>query len=210
MIRSRVVALCAIGLFAGLLWFGGESASAGWIRYASLASLGAVVLEATYERWLWAFVSIGSTRLPDLRGTWRGTLKTHWIDPESGQSPPPKTCYLVINQSASTIQSTFLTDESRSSSSIASASRDGSGTLLRYLYFNHPQIEFDYRSRAHNGAGVLHVDSTAEALEGHYWTDRNSRGELLFEQRNRKRAATFSEAESLMWTAPTPDPTDDS
>lgn len=198
--RSRVVALCAIGLFAGLLWLGGESASAGWIRYASLASLGAVMLEVIYERWLWTFVKVGSTRVPDLRGTWRGTLKTHWIDPESGQSPPPKTCYLAINQSASTIESRLLTDESRSSSSIATVSRDGSGAVLRYLYFNNPQIEFDHRSRAHNGAGVLHVDSTTESLEGHYWTDRNSRGELLFTQRHRKRAATYSEARALKWT----------
>lgn len=167
------------------------------------------MLEATYERWLWAFVRMGQARRPDLRGTWRGTLKTHWIDPESGHSPPPKTCYLVVNQSASTIESTFLTDESRSSSSIAKVSREGSGSLLQYLYFNHPQIEFDSRSRAHHGAGVLHIDSAADALEGHYWTDRISRGELRFGERNRKRVATYSEAESLRWVTPNPDQTED-
>lgn len=203
--RSRLVALSAIGIFTLLLWLGGEDVSSEWVRYGSLATLGVVTLEAIYERWLWVIIAINPAQHPDLRGTWRGTLVTQWVDPSTGRSPPAKVCYLVIDQTASTVSSTLLTEESRSNSSVADVSSIGPGAKLRYLYYNEPQIDVDHRSRPHNGAGVLHVDSTMDSLEGHYWTDRNTRGQIRFTERQRKRVATYSEAESLRWDTSTHD-----
>lgn len=95
--RYRIVAGAAIATFTALLWLGGEDVSTDWVRFVSLATFLAVGLEATYEKWLWAVIPIGRSRRPDLRGTWKGTLTTHWVDPESGTVPPPKRCFLVIS-----------------------------------------------------------------------------------------------------------------
>lgn len=194
MSRSRIIAGVAIAIFTTLLWLGGEDVSADWVRFVSLATLAAVAVEATYDKWLWAVIPTSGSRRPDLRGTWRGKLVTHWTDPDTGEVPAQKVCYLVIRQTASTIRATLLTDESRSDSSIAELADDGGGMWLRYLYRNQPQIRVDHRSTAHHGAVALEIDSGGTQLEGHYWTDRNSRGELAFENRVAKYAATFSEA----------------
>lgn len=166
---------------------------------ASLATLAAVGLEAVYERWLWAAVPARFNRRPDLEGTWRGTFSSHWVDPETNTIPQPTDCYLVIHQTASSIRATFLTNESRSDSSVAEIVTNGSGSLLRYLYGNEPQIKFDQRSAGHLGAVSLHINSGTNKLEGHYWTDRHSRGELALTHRIEQRCATFEEANSLEW-----------
>jgi len=186
-------------VFVVLLWLSGEDVSTSWTRFATGATVVVVVLEGVYERWAWGWLSGSLTGRPDLRGTWRGTLTTHWVDPKTGLGPGPKPCYIVIHQTASTERVTLLTDESKSTSSASEVVKSGSGWSLRYLYGNEPQIAVDHRSNAHNGAVVLTTDSEAKTLEGHYWTDRNSRGELAFGERSKKQAATNSEAASLDW-----------
>ncbi len=197
--RSRIVAGAAVATFAALLWLGGEDVSADWVRFVSLATLVAVGLEAAYEKWLWALLPAGRSRRPDLRGTWMGTLTTHWVDPVSGEVPPAKVCYLVISQTASTVRAALLTDESRSDSSAAELSENGAGIALQYLFRNQPQIRVDHRSTAHHGGVTLDIDSAGSRLEGHYWTDRNSRGELVFTMRRKESVATFTEASKLPW-----------
>ncbi|WP_420638934.1 hypothetical protein [Candidatus Poriferisocius sp.] len=202
MSRSRIIAVVPIAIFTALLWIGGESVSVDWVRYASLATSAATVLVAAYEKWLWAIIPVGRSRRPVLRGTWSGRLVTHWPDPETGQAPGPRDCYLVIRQTASTIRATLLTDESRSSSAVAELADNDGGTSLCYIFRNQPQIQVDHRSTAHHGAVVLEIDSGGTRLEGHYWTDRYSRGELEFGKRVRKYAATFAEATDLQSLGP--------
>lgn len=196
MTRTRLLALAAIGGFVALLWLGGESVPSSWARFVSFASLFVVGLDGAYERWLWAKLP-SRWRRPDLRGTWRGTLTSHWIDPDTSTAPPPKVCYLVIGQTASTLEVAMLTDESRSESAVADLTVNGAGWTLRYLYRGQPRISVDHRSTAHHGGATLNVDSVGARLEGHYWTDRNSRGELRFGSRAERRVATFAEAEGL-------------
>lgn len=197
--RSRMVAGAAIAIFTALLWLGGEDVSAAWVRFVSLATLVVVWLEAAYEKWLWAVIPMGRSKQPDLRGTWTGTLTTHWVDPATGQSPPAKVCYLVVRQTASRIRAALLTAESRSDSSVAALSENGTGITLEYLFRNQPKMNVDYRSTAHRGAVALDIDSGAGRLEGHYWTDRTSRGELQFTLRRKESSATFADASALPW-----------
>ena len=197
--RYRIVAGATIATFTALLWLGGEDVSADWVRFVSLTIFVAVGFEAIYEKWLWAVLPIGRRRRPDLRGIWKGTLSTHWVDPETDKPPPPKDCYLLIGQTASTIRASLLTDESKSESSAAELAENGVGVALEYLYRNQPQIRVDNRSAAHRGAVALDIDSVARQLEGHYWTDRNSRGELTFSKKRNERVATFTEASKLEW-----------
>lgn len=186
----------ALLVFLIALWLSGETISSGWLRWLSVASLMAVAVDSAYERWLWAAAPLAKLLgRPDLRGTWRGTLRSQSTDPDTGQSLGPKTVYLVVTQTATTIRASLLTDESRSHSTAAGLEDDGTGPALSYLYFNQPALRVGKRSSAHSGGAVLHTSGTPpRRLHGRYWTERDSKGELEFDGRIPKRCTDFEEA----------------
>jgi hypothetical protein len=58
-------------------------------------------------------------------------------------------------------------------------------------------MRVEHRSRMHHGSAVLDVSGRPAArLKGRYWTDRDSKGELEFVERNKKLADDFAEAMS--------------
>jgi hypothetical protein len=163
------------------------------------APTGVVVL-ALWNRWIWRlppaqrFKSVPT----NLDGTWRGTLKTQWIDPATGSSPPEKPAYLVVRQTASSMSVTMLTDEMRSKSSLANISTLDGSTTFDYIYLSRPDSSVEHRSRMHPGATSLDVTGKpATRLRGRYWTDRDSRGELDFVEHVGKHAGDYETAMNL-------------
>lgn len=133
-----------------------------------------------------------------IRGTWKGTLTSFWIDPTTGAKPDPKPVYLVVRQTASRVIVKLLTNESRSSSAIASVSVVDDSCMLAYLYLNKPDMRVEHRSRIHHGSTVLDVSGKPpRSLKGRYWTDRDSKGELEFAEHRKKLADSFDEAAEL-------------
>ena len=182
----RVVAGTVVTVFAAGIWLTGGTPDPGWLRFFSAAVFVAFGVLAIWDHWLWHMRWI--QRLPgvprDLRGTWKGTLESFWIDPATGFPPPAKAAYLVIRQSASTISVVMLTNESKSKSSLATISDDGISASLDYMYLNRPDSRFEHRSRIHHGSTSLDIiGRPAVRLRGNYWTSRDSRGELEFVQR---------------------------
>ena len=51
---------------------------------------------------------------PNLRGTWKVTLLSDWINPETSQAIPPIACYMGVEQTLSTLQMHLMTPESES------------------------------------------------------------------------------------------------
>lgn len=139
-----------------------------------------------------------------LRGTWKGTLTSFWVDPVTGNNPPPKTVYLVVQQTASLVSVKLLTNESKSGSDLAKVSEVYGSFLLTYLYLNKPDMSVEHRSRIHHGSTVFDVSGNpARRLKGRYWTDRDSKGELDFTERNKKKLADdYAEAAEVFGTTP--------
>lgn len=193
----QIVAFIVVAVFAAGLWLSGERLEPEWLRFYSAATLVAVAAVALYDHWLWRTPVL--QRLPsvprDIHGTWKGTLSSAWIDPETGSSPPPKDAYLVVRQTSASVSVTLLTDESRSSSSLGKVTMvDGHGTL-DYLYLNKPALRVQDRSKMHHGSTVLDVaGAPAQRLAGRYWTDRDSKGELSFTERKKGYADDFQGA----------------
>lgn len=197
----QVIAAVTVLVFAvGILASGGNVDST-WLKFYSMAVTVAVAVLTLWNRWLWR-TRIGQSfkAAPrNLSGTWKGRLTSQWLDPTSGAARAPKPAYLVIRQTASTISVTMLTDEMRSTSSLAEvvAAADGASSL-NYLYLSRPKSSVEPQSRMHPGATSLDVTGTpATRLHGRYWTDRESRGELDFDQRTRKLADDYETAASL-------------
>lgn len=194
-VAATVVLVFAIGIILS-----GDQIKSSWLGNYSYAVTAATIALALWNRWIWRWDWL--QKLPhvprSIRGTWRGTLVSAWINPNTGQSPPQKPVFLVVRQSATTISAVLLTDESSSRSTMATLAEDEIGAALSYIYLNRPNVKVEYRSRMHNGSAFLEVSGRpASRLHGRYWTDRDTRGEFDFDQRRTAIADDFEEAARL-------------
>jgi hypothetical protein len=198
--RVQIVAAVVVLVFAGGIWLTGGSLHAQWLRFYAAAVFVATLVLGLWERLVWRLPPMqrlnGVPR--DLRGTWKGTLTSFWEDPATGASPPPKPAYLVIHQSATSVSVSIFTDESRSHSSLGRVTMSTNFMSLDYMYLNRPDSRFEHRSRMHHGSTSLDISGRpATRLKGHYWTDRDTRGELDFTERVGKSVDDYDSASAL-------------
>ncbi len=198
--RVQVVAVVVIGVFAiGILTSGGR-VDAAWLRFYSVAVTAALVVLGIWNRWLWRLRWAQKLQMVprDLRGTWKGTLTSQWIDPHTGKGIAPKPTYLVLRQTSTTVSVALLTDESVSRSSLAKVRIADGSAGLDYMYLNEPKSSVEHRSRMHHGSTSLSITGRpATRLHGRYWTDRDSRGELDFAERTSSLADDYESAVGL-------------
>jgi hypothetical protein len=202
--QAQVAAAVVVAVFAVGIWASGGHLHSAWLRFYSISVTVLLILLGLWDRFLWrlplAQALAGVPR--NLRGTWRGELASHWVDPSIGTSPPTKTVYLVVRQTASAVTVSMLTDESASRSSFGRVTSASDEICLDYMYLNTPDNSLQHRSRIHHGSTSLKVSGKPAArLRGHYWTDRDSRGDLDFTLRTPKLADDFATAEALFQTA---------
>ena len=100
----------------------------------------------------------------------------------------------------------LLTRESASSSLVANFKADADGVhQLIYVYANTPRPGVRDRSEVHYGAVVLGAPRNPnEALEGHYFTDRKTRGEMCFRRRFNTLVETHAAGRELVDSLPHP------
>lgn len=126
-----------------------------------------------FRKWLVAF--------PDLSGTWLGTLKSDYVNPETKNRVNPIPCMLVIKHKYKKIRIILQTAESISQSFSEEIEFDSDKHQKRisYSYTNEPNTLLDYRSNSHRGTVVLALINDNELI-GHYYTDRKTKGEMSF------------------------------
>lgn len=155
------------------------------------------ILLLIFARWAWRWAIFRGwlVPLPDLEGTWIGSLVSTWRDPETEQPRQPIPIVLVIKQSFSSVSCVQYTEESTSFSNTAQISKDeNSGVLtLSYNYTNRPRATVRDRSQIHDGAAILRIaEKPRLALEGEYWTSRKTTGDVRLTRRSNKLAEGFS------------------
>lgn len=166
------------------------------------ASSAASLLVLAFDHFLWRLPRIGRklSKRPDMRGTWRGRLSSNWVNPETGQriDPDPEV-YLVVRQTFWSVTANLITKESRSCSTTATLEDDGCGQYQFVAqYRNTPRASVRERSEVHHGSFKLDVGGEpVDRLEGYYWTDRNTMGELEFDRRSGKAVDSFTHAQAL-------------
>jgi hypothetical protein len=141
-----------------------------------------VLLEASW-RWIWARVPwLQRAAFPDLNGTWEGELVSTWINPETGQSPPPISATFTVRQGIFKTSVTMRTGESQSHSDFMRLERLPSIKRHRiwYSYRNAPKAQVEHRSAPHEGIAYLEIDvaSDADLMEGRYYTARKTTGDI--------------------------------
>ena len=198
--------LSAIILTAAVIWglsllFQGVAVSLSWFQPFSKVVGVLMLLLTAFDLWLWRvrFLQGWLVKRPVLTGTWRTEVRSNWKDPATGQQIAPVAAFMVIRQTFSTLNLCLITDESRSELLGAGISLGAEGTYRVFgVYRNEPRFAVRNRSAMHYGALELRVaGSPPERIEGHYWTDRDTAGELSLSDRKSGHAHDIASAKNL-------------
>ncbi len=201
-LHLSAILLVASAIWGGLLLYDGVTIEGSWFHPFSGVVGALVLLLAAFDLWAWRlrFLHGWFVPRPDLRGTWRVELQSDWRDPATDKVIGPIVAYLVVRQTFSTLSVRMLTAESASELVAAEINKAIDGTYrFAAVYRNEPKLSVRERSPIHYGAIVLDVqEDPVKDLAGHYWTDRNSRGELRTLARHPSIAGSFKEAQTLL------------
>ncbi len=155
-----------------------------------------IVIGVIFKKWIWRWSLLQKwlVKVPDLQGTWRGELKSDWINPETGEKINPIPIVLVIRQTFSNIKCTLMTEESSSYSTTAdiNIAANSEDLYLVYNYTNRPKATIRDRSEIHDGAAILKIINKPDrCLEGEYWTSRKTRGDMMLAFESKDLAEKF-------------------
>lgn len=166
---------------------------------------GLLMALAVFDRWAWHWPIVRqllARSRPDLRGTWRGSLTSSWVDPATKEPIAPLETFLVVRQTFSSLSIRLLTAESASEALAAEvvAASDATSKVV-WVYRNEPRSAARSHSEIHFGGACVNVvnSGSPSSLEGHYWTDRSgaqTTGELWFAERVSARAESYSDAQA--------------
>ena len=134
-----------------------------------------------FNTWIWRWPLIRSLAgRPDLRGTWRGFVRSNAKTSNHNVNSEPIEIFVIIRQTFSTIHLRLLSPESQSFSLATTLFEEATEQFaLTWIFRNEPRLLVQDRSRAHLGGGLLRVSGeTSSSMSGHYWTDRNTSGEI--------------------------------
>jgi hypothetical protein len=160
-----------------------------------------LILLGLFEKWVWRLPILHPwfVSTPVLRGTWKGRVTPFGLDHESGQPYSPIEAYLTIRQTFSSISIRLITNESSSELLAGNIVKEPDEIYTVFgTYRNTPRLLKRDESPIHYGGLFLHVQGkSVNALSGQYWTDRNTRGELHFDRREKTTVDSFEEANAL-------------
>lgn len=176
--QKKILNICvwsAVALFAlrcVLSWESilNEASAYDLFGYASEAISVSVIFAGAYEKLLWRFNPFEST--PKFAKRYTGTLKSTYDHIERNAS-------LEIKQTLLSVHVTLITGESKSKSLSASIDEVLGEMQLTYCYLNTPKSEYRHRSEIHYGTATLSA-ANPMLLEGQYYTDRNTTGDMVF------------------------------
>jgi hypothetical protein len=196
----KAILYLAVTAWIVILYAGGQTISASWLK--PLSTVMSVVLLAAmgFDLWLWKlpFLQGWFVKRPVIEGTWRAEIHSNWIDPGTGHELQPIEAYAVIRQTFSSLSLRLLTAESQSElvGTEIVCTTDGL-YCLGGVYRNEPRFKVRDRSAIHYGGLWLQITTEpSKSLRGHYWTDRNTAGEISLTDRQSKAFQDFASAQA--------------
>jgi SMODS-associating 2TM, beta-strand rich effector domain len=187
--RAIVAVVAAVGLVIAILATGGHAlaTTAGTslkVYSISVTTVGLLLL--AHDRWLWRLRVLRFGR-PRLAGTWRGKLTSTYVAPD-GTEFKELLVHLLVRQTFTMVSATLMTERSESEATATALRRGPDGRWhLSWTYLNVPRPSERDVSAPHHGACDLVVGGArGERLQGRYFTDRRSDGEIVFDLWSRK------------------------
>ncbi len=133
--------------------------------------------------WKWSLFHRWLVPFPCLSGEWDGHIFYDW-----NGSNRKKKAKIKIRQTFLQVQVIIETNESHSNSICASFDFDEmrGHSYLVYTYINEPNVTIRERSPIHYGTAKLMYEGKNKKLEGSYWTDRKSVGDIILSKCKKK------------------------
>jgi hypothetical protein len=199
---STIVFIAAV-IWSALLVIKGTPLSKALFEPFSDVTGALVLILAFFDKWAWHWKIFNPwlVSTPYLEGTWKGEIKSNWINPKTEQMIEPIDAYLMIRQKFSAIHAHLITKESSSELLTGELIKNPDETWQFVgAYRNTPKILIRDRSPIHHGAIMLQVKGQFPiGLEGQYWTDRNTQGEIIFSGYNKKKFHDFNSASTAQY-----------
>lgn len=203
--RIHISSFIALTILVWLvaLWIQGQPVlSMDFLRPFTFVVGAVVAVVGVFSRWAWAWPVFRGwyVKRPDIRGTWRVELQSNWIAPETGKEIGQITAYIAVRQTLTNLSLRLMTPESRSKLIAHSIELEDDGIYrIAGIYRNEPRVELQgTRSDIHHGSLLLEVFGVPPtSMEGHYWTDRGSRGTMTVMERRKKVYDTFEQADAV-------------
>ena len=127
---------------------------------------------------------------PNIQGTWCGKLNY-----ERNGKKREKTVFLVIKQSDGySVYIWLLTDERKSSSIFAEIFSYKNTQRIVYTYANEESSINKEKNPSHEGLCQLDIVDASNLIQGIYYTNRKTSGELFFDRRNKKIISNYDKA----------------
>lgn len=173
-------------------------------------AVSAVTLLCTgFNKWCWRYGVFKGWLVvrPWLQGTWKVTLQSNWINPETQAPIGPIEGYMTFRQTFSDLHMRLYTAESSSKSVTASILRsDDCLFRVAAVYQNEPSAALrGVRSEIHYGSLLLHVHADPPiSMDGQYWTDRKTGGTIELKDRKTRLISNFADAVALYAVGPVP------
>jgi hypothetical protein len=195
----KAIIYTTVAVWATILLINGQKLSPALLRPLSTVTGVVVLLSLAFELWLWKlpFLHPWLVKRPVIEGTWQAELHSNWKD-AAGIVIAPIEGFVVIRQTFLNLSLRLLTEESSSHlvGTEIVCSADGL-YCVSGVYRNEPRFHERVHSSIHYGAVWLQViDSPLKVLEGHYWTDRETAGEIKLTNRQRPKFQDFKSAQA--------------
>ncbi|NOU84244.1 hypothetical protein GC102_00365 [Paenibacillus sp. LMG 31460] len=152
----------------------------------STATMLTLFFHVAFKKWIWKyhwipFLNPMIVLVPNLHGTWKGSLQSSWVDPESGNQIPSTEITAFIRQSFISISVEIHTTKMVSKSYIAGIRTDGETQTqeLCYTYSSRAFADTLANNPWHDGTAKLEIHSGSSIkLKGDYWTLRKTIGTI--------------------------------
>ena len=189
---ARITIAIAALVSAGIILATGGSVNINAAKALASASSVVILVLLAFDKWLWRLPGVRQLhKRPVLHGTWKTELRTSYRDRQDELIE----CYLVIDQSYSQICARMLFDRSRSASMSGELVREDGRCVLYYVFRSDKGALEPATNPPSRGAADLTVGMLpAIHLEGDYWMEVGTKGQLRTIGRSKKIYDTFAGA----------------
>jgi len=183
--RTQIAALLALAVIVWGLWLLFAGVPVGMEHLAPFSGTVSVVvlIMAGFNKWFWKWKIFHGWLVvrPVFTGTWKAELVSNYVLPETGVKIPPIPAYLVVRQTYLNVSVRLFSAETSSRLLAGQLQQSDDGEWVFYgVYWDTPRVAVRDRSQIHHGAVELRLGGADQIsqLEGHYWTDRGTMGDI--------------------------------
>lgn len=192
----------AVTIYTLFLFADGQTLAYDLLKPASFVLVIVAGIVAIFDNFFWSCSQLYPwfVTTPNLKGTWKGILKTNWVNPISKEAKGPVECFVSIHQTYNNLSFRLMTSQSESNlltySFVASA---GGVCELTAVYLNRPKFSNrGLNSEIHYGSVLLQINGQKPSLIcGHYWTDRNTSGVIELLERTNMPLLSFEDCKNF-------------